>query len=332
MNSYTLEEIPRYAEALEIVARGIEEVTLRPATELAKKIADPIVARADGSVAVALFYGSCLSDVMKDKSSFPDLFLVVEDYRAFHSNGRHALLNRFIPPNCYYFEDRDGDGTSLKYKYCVIDRGGFERETSPRACDSYHFGRFAKRVGMVYARDAGVRDSVTRGLLQAAWTNMLYSIPLQPGAFDLETFIRTALSLSYMGERRTEGTEKIDKIFRSEADYYRDLYGLLLDAFVEIDGETVRSAGDGTFTRETGTPVENRRSRKTQLLIWKTRFRTRIRWFKNILTVPSWIDYLQEKVERTTGERIELTKTERRFIFIFAWKYYFRLKREGKLR
>jgi hypothetical protein len=38
-----------------------------------------------------------------------------------------------------------------------------------------------------------------------------------------------------------------------------------------------------------------------------------------MLTFDDWLDYIVRKIERRSGVRIELTKSERRFPIIFLW-------------
>jgi hypothetical protein len=44
-----------------------------------------------------------------------------------------------------------------------------------------------------------------------------------------------------------------------------------------------------------------------------------MRWFKYMLTFDDWLDYIVRKIERRSGVRIELSKSERRFPIIFLW-------------
>ena len=52
-----------------------------------------------------------------------------------------------------------------------------------------------------------------------------------------------------------------------------------------------------------------------------------MRWFKYMLTFDDWLDYIVRKIERRSGQRVELTRAERRFPIIFLWPKAFRLIR-----
>jgi hypothetical protein len=59
----------------------------------------------------------------------------------------------------------------------------------------------------------------------------------------------------------------------------------------------------------------------------RSKFRATLRWFKYMLTFDDWLDYIARKVERRSGVRIELTKSERRLPIIFLWPKAFRVIR-----
>jgi hypothetical protein len=51
----------------------------------------------------------------------------------------------------------------------------------------------------------------------------------------------------------------------------------------------------------------------------RSKARATLRWFKYMLTFDDWLDYIVRKIERRSGVRIEITKSERRFPIIFLW-------------
>jgi len=59
----------------------------------------------------------------------------------------------------------------------------------------------------------------------------------------------------------------------------------------------------------------------------RSKVRATLRWFKYMLTFDDWLDYIVRKIERRSGERIELTRAERRFPVILLWPKAFRLIR-----
>jgi hypothetical protein len=51
----------------------------------------------------------------------------------------------------------------------------------------------------------------------------------------------------------------------------------------------------------------------------KSKARSTMRWLKHMATFANWLPYLVRKVERHRGERIELTRLEKRLPLIFLW-------------
>ena len=51
----------------------------------------------------------------------------------------------------------------------------------------------------------------------------------------------------------------------------------------------------------------------------RSKVRSTMRWFKHVLTFDNWLPYITRKVERRTGQTVELTRLERRWPVIFLW-------------
>jgi hypothetical protein len=62
----------------------------------------------------------------------------------------------------------------------------------------------------------------------------------------------------------------------------------------------------------------------------RSKARATLRWFKYMLTFDDWLDYIVRKVERRSGVRIELSKSERRFPALFLWPKAVRVIRAMK--
>src|SRR5262245_49711617 len=107
-----------------------------------------------------VFYGSRLSESTRSANSIYDFFLFADDYRSFYRDPKHATLNRVLPPNTYYAQVG-----SERAKYNVVSMADFRRETSERARDLFHAGRFSKRVGLVWASDEATREELLRSFV-----------------------------------------------------------------------------------------------------------------------------------------------------------------------
>jgi len=277
-----------------------------------------------------ILYGSCLSQVTRRESSIYDFFLICGRYRPFYRNWKLALFNYFLPPNIFYFELQDPEAGRLAGKYSVTSLRDFRHETSPRARDTYHLGRFAKRVVISYTRDEKVREGLIDAILSAMEQNIALALPFLPPRFQRDEFILTLLGMSYRGETRMDLDSKVEELFRAEAEYYRQCYAELLRACLLENN--LGSESDGGYSL----PEKPRRRRfrlmKTRAFLFQTRIRTYLRWPKYIITFDNWLDYLLSKLERSKGIRLELTARERKYPLIFCWKHFFRLKRAGKIK
>ncbi|MCX5858811.1 MAG: hypothetical protein NT056_02765 [Proteobacteria bacterium] len=277
-----------------------------------------------------ILYGSCLSQVTRRESSIYDFFLICDRYRPFYRDLKLALFNYCLPPNIFYLELQDPEAGRLAGKYSVTSLRDFRHETSPRARDTYHLGRFAKRVIISYTRDEKVREGLLDAILSAMEQNIALALTCLPDRFPRDEFILTLLGMSYRGETRMDLDTKVEELFRAEAEYYRQCYTELLRAYLLENNLGSESNGGYSLPEK---PLRRRfQLMKARAFLFQTRIRTYLRWPKYIITFDNWLDYLLSKLERSKGIRLELTARERKYPLIFCWKHFFRLKRAGKIK
>lgn len=289
--------------------------------------------QAFGSTLVGVvLYGSCLDDATRTPTSIYDFFLVCDDYRTFYGKPFDALLNTFLVPNTYYLEiaSPGAPHARLACKYNVVSLGHLRRETGARATDSYLFGRLGKRVGISYARDAASLDALVDCMGSAMLQNLRLLTPTLPDRLALDDLVVRLLSLSYRGDFRIERDTKIQELFAAGEAHYRRFYGELL-ARGEEHGLMLALEGDDCRNLMPE-PLRRRGARRSAAFLERSRRRSVYRWPKGFLTFGGYVDYLQRKVERAKGIRIELTERERKYPLLFAWKHFFRLKRQGLLK
>jgi hypothetical protein len=267
-----------------------------------------------GEIAAIIFYGSLLSKLTETATSFHDFYVIIDSLAA-HRRLRDRLVGSVLPPSIYYRTYADG----LRCKYCVLLRKQFQRETSAAAHDIHNMGRFSKRVALVFARDAQATELVIDGCLEAARQLVPHALALSPTRFQLDDFLRTLLSLSYLGEQRVAEDAKVEALLSAEREHYRALYGALLE-------EAGLSPQDGIYQQPPPSPAARR---ATEAFLGRSRRRGKLRWPKYIVTVDDWLEIILAKIERHHGVRIELSERERRWPLIFGWPKYFALKRRG---
>ena len=313
------------------VREGVRQAVLTPSSDPALPAFTEYFRERFGSELLAvILYGSCLSPVTRRESSIYDFFLICDRYRPFYRNLKLALFNYCLPPNIFYFELPDPGLGKLAGKYSVTSLPDFRQETSPRAHDTYHLGRFAKRVTIAYTRDEKVREALVDAVVSAMEQNLRLVLPCLPERFARDEFVTTLLGMSYRGETRVDVDTKVEELFQAEADYYRWCYRELLRA--HLLERKLGAEADGYYSLP-GKPWRRRYRRlAVRAHLFKTRIRTYLRWPKYIITFDNWLDYLLSKLERSKGIRLELTARERKYPLIFGWKHFFRLKRAGKIK
>jgi len=202
----------------------------------------------------------------------------------------------------------------------------FVRETSERASDLHHLGRFSKRFALVYSRDPSTTEMVVQGAIGAILTLVPHTLARLPASFTLEDLVLRQLELSYLGEQRVVEPTKARALYEAGRAYYREIYPEVLALHTRRFGTPV-AAGDETYRQ----PRIDRR-RQTERFLGRSRRRGVLRWPKYMLTVEDWLGYVLYKLERHHGVQIELTPLQRRFPLLFCWPVFLRLRRQGLVR
>jgi len=277
------------------------------------------------SLEAVIFYGSCLNVITKKETSTPDFFLIAKSYYAFHKSLMHSTLNRFYTPNTYSLKFDKGRG-----KYNTISIGDLKREMSPRAKDIYNLGRLSKRTAVIYSRNDKTSDELIEALTSAYYTvaDKVKYLAQEPFSFD--KFLETALRISYVGEKRVEADDKIERLYKSEKDFYDSMYSLIIEDFISIN--RIEKLGDNLYKPGASGISLKLAKFKTRFFLKRSVIRAKLRWPKSMYTFKGWVDVLLAKIERTKGIKIELTEKERKYPLIYGWKYYFRLKRDKTIK
>jgi len=280
-------------------------------------------------------YGSRLSDKLASPTSFYDFYLICDNYSRFYPSRLQALWNSFLPPNVYYVDLRmDGSDSPLRScKYCVISLAHLKREVGPKAKDFYHLGRFSKRQGVVWVAYPEVVDELAQVYLTAAQNVMGWALKGLPNIFSLEELVKKCLILSYEGEVRIEeAPKKVDAIFEAEREYYLALYGSMVSQLTRGLRRSVYEVEDGVYEQRKSPSQLMEGRAALEKLKRRSKRRAKMRWPKQMLTVDDWQEIILSKLERTWGIKIDLTDRQKRLWWIYGWKYFFKLKREGKFK
>ncbi|MEZ4703850.1 MAG: hypothetical protein R3A11_01395 [Bdellovibrionota bacterium] len=270
-------------------------------------------------VLAVIAYGSCLSQNTKSSTSTPDFYVIVDSYKHFYSSSKDCWINRILPPSIFHFEC---DQTTAKYNVISLDQ--LKNQTQPGAKDVYHIGRFSKRMALITSKKSFMENEMAIVSYNATMSAIKIALTLLPSHFTLAEAASKMLEVSYLGDVRVEASNKVQRIFEAESEYYLSVVQRLLSLFPNVE-----SSGDQRYQQKSSTLWLGKTC--SEMLLFRSRIRSQLRWPKNMFTVDNWIDYLLAKFERSHGIKFELSEKERKYWYIFGWKYFFRLKKKKVL-
>jgi hypothetical protein len=305
------------------LAAAIRAAAGEPSVEAAA-LARHIVALTGNSVAGIVFFGSRKSRARPDLHSAYDMFVIVNDARAFYGGLRAhravrrapallAALQAVLPPNQISIQPEPGDGAP-RAKCAVIGAAAFRRETSMGRRDHFCLGRLFQPTEVLYVAP-GRDDAIAGALVSAHGLTYSWVRPWLPARFDVGEYCRTALRVSFAAEIRPEPEGRAQALYEAQEAYLRPVYGSLLAALAR-EGE-MREVEPGVYSlvRPAGT-IE--RLRLAAYFRWSM-VRATARWAKYVITFDDWLDFIVRKARRHTGQDIVLTDRERRLPLVFLW-------------
>jgi len=282
-------------------------------------------------VGAILLYGSHVQDSAPDRWSAYDFILVTDACFPFFENlvkgGHHdrpvwllTLLSHILPPNIVSFDAGRPDQAPAKCS--VLTTRQLRRSLGHHSPDHFIKGRVVQKVALVWVRSPADQEVVLSALRAAREGIVRWVRPFLRGDFTLEGFAETMLRVSYRGEIRPESPDRVDQVFRSQKETLVGIAGESLEAAVER-GEAVRI---GPLYRWTPPPGPAAWAwYKAYFALSKARGVAR--WFKYVITFQGWTDYIQRKIERRAGFKVELEDREKRWPVIFIWPKLFRVLR-----
>ncbi len=301
----------------------------RPAAGDWAMLPEQVRSRQPERVRAVLGYGSWFTADLRKPTSFPDLFLVVDDYTRFHERRSHAWMNRVLPPNVYFLWDESGERRVLRGKLNVLSMADLERECGARLRDVYNAGRLTKLVWIAWAADSTTRAWVIERLIEANQTMTALVLGLLPDDFTPERFSLELLAASYRAEARLEGWERVRALHAAHARIYAELHDELLEGFAEATGLLGREGG---LWRKRLRPGWGELSTVAHRLLRRSRWRGYLRWLRIIWTERHLADLAANEAERKAGVRIRLTPRLRRHPLLLGLPEYLRVLRERDTR
>lgn len=289
----------------------ILQETARPAPPAVHALVERLREQFGSSLIGILFYGSCRRGV-DPYEGLIDLYVIVDALRP-HCSRLSAVLGWLLPPNVSYLEV-PSEGRVARCKYALVSlarfRHGIERRFHP-----YFWARFAQPTSIVWSRDEPARKSLVQALAAAPkrlWHELGADAahPEDPLALWREGFRHT-----YKTELRVEHADQASKLVDANRHYYLGLSAMLAQASPQGRGRTAT-------LRSLRWTLRNVHGKLISVL----------RLLKGGYTFEGGLEYLVWKLERHTGERVEVPNHVRKWPFIFAWWMIWRLYRDGVLR
>ena len=302
----------------------------RPPPKAAALLAERFVERHGTSVAAVLFYGSCLR--RETAAGVLDFYVLVDRYSdAYHSRAL-AWANAALPPNVFYLETDTEIGT-LRCKYAVISCDDFERGARPGGLRSGIWARFCQPALSVWSRDAAARRRISSAVCEAILTAVGRVLPLMADGrgvarFDSEQLWLRVLQETYSAEWRTESPETVEGLHSAAPARYALATRGALDSLAGRGVLKVASSGDRfEVSWVNPEPLRPRPVRRPP-----AKFVYLLALLKSITTFGDWLPYVLWKLERHTGNRVELTDRQRRHPLIWGWPVLLRVLRQRDFR
>jgi hypothetical protein len=298
----------------------------------AAALARHVVEIAGDSVAAIVFFGSRKSRARPDPYSAYDLFVVINDARAFYgrlaarravrrSPSLLAALQAVLAPNQISVTSTPGD-IAPRAKCAVVTGPMLRRQTSTSRDDHFCLGRLFQPTEVLYAAP-GREDEIVATLARAHALTYSWGRPWLPARFDVGEYCRTLLRVSFAAEIRPEPEGRAQALFEAQEGYLRPVYSTLL-AVLARDGE-LREEAPGVYALTR--PVSAfERLRLAAYFRWSM-VRATVRWAKYVITFDDWLEFIVRKARRHTGQDIVLTERERRMPLLFLWPRVFQYLR-----
>ena len=275
-----------------------EKSLARAVPEELRVMAKHLVKKHEGAVAV-LAYGSCIRGVAASETLM-DFYVLTETLGQVSSNVLSRVGCALVPPNVYYAEV---DG--LRAKYAVLPLSLFAKWMLPTTGNPYFWARFSQPCALVFARDSAAKAQVTSTIAQALQTSFANAQGLTSGNNAIAIWT-AGFTATYGTEFRSEKISRAAHIVETYSDYYSQAAALMV-------GEKTIEANQA-LRRATGK-------------LWSA-----LRLIKAAFTFQGGADYIVWKIERHSGEKIELTDWQRRHPVIAGFFLLGTLLRKGAVR
>jgi hypothetical protein len=295
-----------------------------PVSEETRQLAAYLASAFGPATHSIVHYGSHAQGSHPGPGSAHDFFIIVDEYaeayRSLHVSAHiqatpatATTLARVLPPNVLRVI-APLDRGPMQAKCAVLTERDLQRLCSPRAWDHFTQGRLFQQVQIAWTRDPESHDAVRTILIGARLNTWWWGRPYLPPTFRAEEYFQRLLETSFAAEIRPEGPDRVEQLVDAQRAVIVPAYEAVLE-HIAATGKVVRE-GQGYRAATEPTPTERLAIRA---YFSRSKARATARWSKHIALYDDWLGYIVEKIERRTGQEIELTEREKRWPLIFLW-------------
>jgi hypothetical protein len=286
----------------------IEEESAGPHPPPIVVVAEAARRRHGSAIIAVLLYGSCLRE-QNVEGKIVDLYLLADSYAALHRRAISRLMNRLLPPNVYYIEERF-EGRPIAAKYAILTLEQLEGLVLPGTLQPYFWARFAQPTVILWTADEAVRRRVQQALGEAVRTLVYATLPLMAPGWTAGALWQRAFTETYRSELRAERGDHAERLYRASATRY--------ERATEVLCET-----PGLAVPETEHERAQSRWRRRRLV---GKLLSVLRLSKAAFTFEDGATYLVWKIRRHSGVELNLTPWQRRHPIlassVLAWRLY----------
>ena len=279
-----------------------------------------------------ILYGSCLRSGDLHEG-LVDLYAVVDSYRHAYDSHWLRLGNQLLPPNVYYLEVATPEG-QVRSKMAVLSMTDFHRGTGPGWFESYLWGRFGQPVKLVYFSRAEVAEQIFSDLMQAAETFLRQALPALPSEGKVTQLWEGALALSYSTELRTERQGRAGELSRHGTEFLQQITKRLGPRLQDCLVLQASAKQPEILYYQANLSAKSRSLApwRWKLRLIQGKFLSVLRLLKALFTFEGGLDYIAWKLERHSGQNIEIPDKVRRYPLIYIWGLFWKLYRRGIFR
>ncbi len=289
-------------------------------SERIQAVCADIRSRHPGRVLAFIYYGSSLRD-MDNPDNMLDFYVLVDSYRKTHKNPIRVILNAMFPPAVYYHEMMHEGDIKTTCKYSVMSIKAFERRCGAGAFLSTTWGRFSQPCVVLFPSDETIFSRVMRARETAVRHMAAQTFPLFEGRATASKFWARGFMQSYRTELRPESSEgRAEEIVNRYGERYTGIMEVLYGPADQ----------DGMYALPPASAPAIKTKWFFRRLLGKPAAAIRI--LSSAFTFEGGFEYVQHKLEKHSGVRINASESQKKHPVIWSPVLAYKYWRKGAFR